>query len=646
MPPVLPKKRQRPNSPKSEPPPKRARATKPPPTRRSKESVFQTLDSAPKIKCTLSQTKALLEQDDDDSELSDAESSEDEFEDVPLNGASKGKGKASAQEGEDSEESADEDWEDALGGHHHTKHDHGPTPVITGDIALTLSAAPKTAFEYKPDGKRGASKRERHVRNATHCMHVQFLMFHNLIRNAWIQDKEVQTILVQGLSATCWDEIDRYWRDAGISDGSSRAIANRPGPPKSSKPPMKETPVKKGKWKESGKRGVKIYESPQSKHTIGGESSKKSSKTTKNENSKAERNARDWGASSEPLEPTTPNLSAGDPLIRLLRYLSAYWKSKYRITAPNLRKRGYLSPATLGAETNAWKESPQHPDTFGERIEDLEAFRGVARKSEGSRDVGEQLFTALLRGLGIEARMIVSLQPAGFGFSQAEEGKPKNLDRLKDAVKDQVNAPAKTTPAKGKLPQRASTQKTKETSHGEISDDSDLSSVVSISSDTDEDKPVKKSPKARNYSEELPYPTYWTEAISHLTHTPISVSPLPCVLIASASSPDKLRKTSLHGIFRSANGPVEPRAFACLSRRYPSTTGAARSKDGKSGTGSSHSCDLMRDLTTGASRGTRWKRKATLCLQNRRRRKRWTTKAGRNRCRATRIPPSTYLRGT
>jgi xeroderma pigmentosum group C-complementing protein len=539
MPPVLSRKRIQSDSPKPEPPPKRTRASKLP-ARRTKESVFQTLETLPKVTRTLSQTKAFLEQGDDDSELSEPESSEDDFEDVPLNG----KGKGRVQDDGDSEASADDDWEDALGGQHHTKHDHGPAPVITGDIALTLSAAPKTAFDSKPDGKKGPSKIQRQIRTATHCMHVQFLMFHNLMRNAWIQDKEVQKILVEGLSSSCWNEVDRYWRDAGIQDGASRAVAKRREPVKV---PAKETKGKKGKWMESGRKGVQVFESPQSKRSTAQEDKKKSSKSKGKEEPKAERNARDWGATSEPLEPGTPNLSAGDPLMRLMRYLSAYWKSKFRITAPGLRKRGYLSPVTLEAEVNAWKENPLHPDTFGERVESVEEFRKIARSCEGSRDVGEQLFTALLRGLGIEARMIVSLQPAGFGFSQAEEGKPKNLEKLKDAIKQLDTTPAKGTPAKGKLPQRAPTRDKKASLDDEVSDDSDLSSAISISSDTDEDKPVRKSPKKRNYSEELPYPTYWTEAISHLTHTPISVSPLPRVLIASASSSDKLQEFYARG---------------------------------------------------------------------------------------------------
>ena len=98
MPPVLSRKRMQSDSPPPAPPPKRARAPKAPapkpapkpPARRTKQSVF---DAPPKVNRTLSQTKKFLEGSDDDSELSDAESSDDEFEDVPLTKGNTAKGK-------------------------------------------------------------------------------------------------------------------------------------------------------------------------------------------------------------------------------------------------------------------------------------------------------------------------------------------------------------------------------------------------------------------------------------------------------------------------------------------------------------------------------------------------------------------------
>jgi len=42
----------------------------------------------------------------------------------------------------------------------------------------------------------------------------------------------------------------------------------------------------------------------------------------------------------------------------------------------------------------------------------------------GSQDVGNQLFCALLRSVGVEARLVCSLQPLPFGAAAAKSGTP------------------------------------------------------------------------------------------------------------------------------------------------------------------------------------------------------------------------------
>ncbi|KAF2637542.1 Rad4-domain-containing protein [Massarina eburnea CBS 473.64] len=531
MPPILPRKRLRSDSPKPGPPTKRA---KPPHPRRSKESVFNALDTPPTVSRTLSQTKRFLEEgDDDSSELSEPESSDDEFEDVPIAGKN-AKGKQKAQDAE-SEESEDDEWEDALGTKHHTKYADEPEPVISGDLQLTLSEPTQALYSLKPDGKKGPSKIQRQIRNVTHCVHMQFLMWHNTIRNAWIQDEQVQKIMVDNMTTGCWKEIDRYWRDAGIREGHKRVV--RGGWTKK----IAQDIANVGTWKESGKKGVQVYESPKKGNKAPSKTSRKasSSKAEVEDETSGNRNHRDWGATSGRLEPDTPNLSAGDPLLRLLKYISAFWKAKYNIIAPCLRKRGYLSPAALQAEVLAWKEDGSDAEAFGERVENLEAFRGLARECHGSRDVGQQLFTALLRGLGIEARMVTSIQPVGFGFSQAEEGKAINLRNLKTKAPETDGKVS--TPAKPKRGGRAKANGTKGVPIDlSNSEDSDLSSAISIPSDAEGNKSAKRLPKVRKYGDELPHPTYWTEAISNLTHTPIAVSCLPRTVIATSAMPEQL----------------------------------------------------------------------------------------------------------
>ena len=78
---------------------------------------------------------------------------------------------------------------------------------------------------------------------------------------------------------------------------------------------------------------------------------------------------------------------------------------------------------------------------------------------KGSRDFGAQLFTALLRALGVETRLIFSLQPLGFNFGKQEDA--HRLDRKKDDLRkdlpdeNSITETASSTPAKKRKRRRA-----------------------------------------------------------------------------------------------------------------------------------------------------------------------------------------------
>ncbi|CAN8097948.1 unnamed protein product [Discula destructiva] len=55
-------------------------------------------------------------------------------------------------------------------------------------------------------------------------------------------------------------------------------------------------------------------------------------------------------------------------------------------------------------------ECPKNSDSCGDKV----TFRKAARTLKGSRDVGALLFCALLRAVGVEARLVCSLQPLSF----------------------------------------------------------------------------------------------------------------------------------------------------------------------------------------------------------------------------------------
>ena|SRR5579859_5378494 len=83
----------------------------------------------------------------------------------------------------------------------------------------------------------------------------------------------------------------------------------------------------------------------------------------------------------------------------------------------------------------------------------------------GSRDFGAQLFTCLLRSLGVETRLVYSLQPLGFSFGKQEDA--HRLDKKKDDFTKDINA---STPTKNE----PDAKKGKKRKVEEESDDEDL----------------------------------------------------------------------------------------------------------------------------------------------------------------------------
>ena len=215
-------------------------------------------------------------------------------------------------------------------------------------------------------------------------------------------------------------------------------------------------------------------------------------------------------------------MSAGDPIIRLLKGLTTYWRKSFSVTAPALRKQGYRSLPALEKHIASFKNSSREkvydPDAHGERIDGIKGFREAAKVLKGSRDIGAQLFTALLRRIGIEARLVASLQPIGFGWSKNEEA---SLKREKGAASstgksqasfsssdDDESDDTRNSPSRP----RKKTADVLHNSKAKFSEDEDSDdSVIEVTPRT----PTKKS--SRQFDRDLQVPNYWTEVVSPIT---------------------------------------------------------------------------------------------------------------------------------
>ncbi|KAK5148460.1 hypothetical protein LTR04_000645, partial [Oleoguttula sp. CCFEE 6159] len=588
--------RKRPRAPSPHPPPSSSAksvtksatnaALPQPQATRQKTTLFDVLDAPSNPKAKLAETRAFLESldKDSDSELSDISS--DEFEDVACDvGASKRRkldhagavahGNGNTGTGEDEEDGDEEemDWEDAIV---HTRHDVSTVDRPIGDLEITLDDdIGETRWAGKDAvGKKGPTRIERQVRVQTHCMHVQFLLWHNVVRNGWCCDKEVQRILAEQLTPGMKKELDRFRIASGMEieePAADTAAKNRQGKKKL----------------RAGKGGAK------------------------------DRSGRDWGADADRLEEGVPNLSRGDPLLRFLKIVTAFWRKKFRITAPALRKQGYKPLERLGEEVRSFQKDEHDADEHGERIKDVEEFRELAKKCEGSRDVGAQLFTALLRGLGLEARLVASLQPVGFGWGKNEEATPKkkkwskggvagpmgkekeapmSLDgESEDESGPQGRSPALTngasTALKLKKASRASTRGGKGapinldddgSEHGGSPSDGDDDSVIDVTPSTSRKRHVRK------YGRDVPTPTYWTEVLSPVTKTYIPVDPIVLSTVASnfdllstfeprGKLADRTKQVFAYIVAYSADGTAKDVTVRYLKRRvWPGKTKGVR----------------------------------------------------------------------
>lgn len=490
----------------------------PPQKSAKKPSLFDTADK-PDASATLQDNKAFLDQLGDpesESSLSDV-SSED-----ALSPPTSKRRKTVHQKDEEEEE----EWEDVM----NTIATPSTTPIAgpSGVLELTLDKSARIGSITNPhDKKKGPSKIERQIRVSTHMMHVQFLLFHNLNRNGWACDQEVFRILVGQIPPGVNKEITRWKAAAGIIPDAAA------------------------------------------------EDAKNTSRKTKKEMraERSQRNQRDWGRPAERQERGAPNMSRGDPTLRLLKILAAYWKKRFTITAPGLRKQGYKSLVVLEKEIASYRNDKHDPEEHGERISSILDFRKLAKGCEGSRDVGAQMFTALIRGLGIEARLVTSLQPVGFGWSKNEEASEKKssiFNKSKMGDTDEASGPseefdsdmAPTATKASKKPRKSiggnGRPRGAKSAQIDLSEDSgkdDGEAIPSDPSDDDDDDNASviditpSTPRARpnmNYDRDMPFPTYWTEVISPITNEIYPVDPM-ILTPAVATNPEHLAQFESKG---------------------------------------------------------------------------------------------------
>lgn len=512
MPPHVPRKRLRSASPDTK-------------QNKRKPTLYDDLDASTASNLAEAASAFLLNNTDDDDSSSLSSLSEDEFEDVP--GA-----KLVHKEEHDDDEDDDAEFEDVVA----PKLPSDDVPHVTGDLELTLVRDDRVSLTNPFGERRGPSKRERLVRNATHRLHVLCLLWHNAVRNSWICDLELQAIMLSHLPPRMWDELDRWREKSGLVH------------PKAAKA--------------NGKRKDR-------------DSAK----------------GRDWGDHAKKLEEGVPDMSNGDPLFRLGQSLMSWWKQRYRTTTPGLRKWGYMALERLDRLTKSYANEEQDAYKFGERLESIDDLRHCASRCEGSRDVGTYLFTALLRGLGLESRLVANLQCLGYSWTKLEDAEAESAEGHSRAMIE--TTPKKSTKAKQRGKKKLDSSKPENSKGKQGLKDTELEPEYQ---DSDDDSVVdlqvtppksQKLPKAK-IDGDLDYANYWTEVLSPVTGNFLSIEPIVKGVIATnrelvesleprGAKADNARQIIAYVIAYSSDGTAKDVTIRYLKRRvFPGRTKGTR----------------------------------------------------------------------
>lgn len=487
MPPYVPRKRLR-----DTPPHTSEQGLKVPPR---KSTLFDDLDSLSTPRSSTKNGSSIYKIDDSSlTSLSDAD-----FEDVPP--ATK---RRKIQNAEDNDDEEDDDEDVEFEDVETPQIQYPDAPIQSGNLELTLIRDTRINLANAL-GKKGPSKLERKIRIATHCVHVQLLLWHNALRNSWLCDPLVQGIMLSHVPPRLMEEVDKWRKNSGLQVRQEMPEENPKG-----KPGPKGKPKGKGKGKAAARPPRE----------------------------------RDWGVAARHLEQGAVDMSHGDPLFRLMKVLSSWWKQRFRVTAPGLRKWGYMSLERLDRLTKAFKQQDGNhdQDKYGERIQNLDEFRQFALDCTGSRDVGAQLFTALLRALGLDARLVASLQPLGFGWNKLEEADPEKEDFLNhsprkgsnQAILEKPAKPRKATTVSAKANTKAPTRPSRRASTKITTDNLEFDRV-----DSDDELVIEVPPspprraRLKIYDTDLEFSHYWTEVLSPVTNKYLTVDPIVKSVIAT-----------------------------------------------------------------------------------------------------------------
>ncbi|KAG5931787.1 hypothetical protein E4U53_001604 [Claviceps sorghi] len=116
-----------------------------------------------------------------------------------------------------------------------------------------------------------------------------------------------------------------------------------------------------------------------------------------------------------------PQFGQAESLKNGLKQSIEMWRAKFVVTERGIRRALWADDV---AQLQDY-EPPSDMDSCLDRVE----FRQASKRLQGSRDVGAQLYCAMLRSVGVRARLVCSLQPLACTSSAPALPKPDKFSR-------------------------------------------------------------------------------------------------------------------------------------------------------------------------------------------------------------------------
>ncbi|KAF2719244.1 Rad4-domain-containing protein [Polychaeton citri CBS 116435] len=161
-------------------------------------------------------------------------------------------------------------------------------------------------------------------------------------------------------------------------------------------------------------------------------------------------------------------------------------------------------------------------------------LRRAARDMEGSQDVGNQLFCALLRSVGVDARLVCSLQTLPFAIP----GPPKGPAPKKPIKRTVFALPS----GKNALAPEQYVNDTALASSSRLQNVPSAKRRLGISSFDRMPEPAKATPSKHSAVRRLSYPVFWVEAFNEAHQKWITVDP---VVTGTVNKPSALEPPAL-----------------------------------------------------------------------------------------------------